>query len=203
MESLTELVHALVTLIEQMGTLGVFVMTFLESTFAPIPSEATMIPVGYLVHQGKMDYLAVLVASVGGTIGGSYFSYWLAQRLGRGLLLRYQRYLFISEEKLDRLEAFFARHGSISIFTGRLIPGLRHFISFPAGLARMPLKPFFFYTTLGGTIWMNVLIAVGYFIGQNKEAAAHYLPLIKLATLVCVGVLVAGYVLRARRKNKA
>lgn len=202
MELLSEALHWLVAFIEQMGIIGVFVMTFLESTFVPLPSEATMIPVGYLVHEGKMDYFAVLLASVGGTVAGAYFSYWLAVRLGRGLLLRYQRFLFITEEKLDTLEAFFTRHGSISIFTGRLIPGVRHFISFPAGLARMPLRPFFLYTTIGGAIWMNVLIAVGYFIGKNKEAAMHYMPMIKLATLACVIVLVVGYRLHHRRKAK-
>ncbi len=201
MELLSEALHWLVAFIEQMGVVGVFVMTFLESTFVPLPSEATMIPVGYLVHQGKMEYFSVMAASVGGTVAGSYFCYWLAQRLGRGVLLRYQRFLFITEEKLDKLEAFFAKHGAMAIFTGRLILGVRHFISFPAGLARMKLRPFFIYTALGGAIWMNILIAIGYFIGQNKEAAAQLVPMAKLGALALVAVMVLVYRIKLWRKE--
>ena len=168
------IVGLIVTFVKEFGYIGLFIMSFLESTFAPIPSEVTLIPAGYLVQQGEMNLWMVLFCCITGTLGGSYFNYWLACKVGRPLLLKYGRYCFINESKLAKAEAFFARHGSASIFTGRLVIGVRHFISFPAGLARMPLKPFFFYTFLGGAIWTCILVSLGYALGEHKEQVGHY-----------------------------
>jgi membrane protein DedA with SNARE-associated domain len=195
---LEQAIHWLVSVVDQLGVVGIFVMTFLESTFAPIPSEMTMIPAGYLVQQGKMNLIAVLIASITGTIGGACFNYWIAKHFGRSLFLRFGKYFFMTPQKLEKLEVFFAKHGAISMFTGRLIPGLRHYISFPAGLARMPFKPFLLYTALGGALWMVVLITLGYHIGKNQELVASYMPMIKLGIVAFVVVVVVGYVLRNR-----
>lgn len=197
-----QVIHWLVALVEHLGVIGIFIMTFLESTFVPIPSEVTMIPAGYLVQQGKMDLISVLIASIVGTVGGAYFNYWLAKRFGRGLFLRYGKYFFMTEEKLIKLEQFFYKHGAVSTFTGRLIPGVRHYISFPAGLAQMDLKKFVIYTALGGAIWMSVLLALGYYIGENQSLAAKYMPMIKLGILTVVTIIGVGYVLNARRRAK-
>ena len=185
-----------VEVVELLGYWGIFIATFLESTFIPLPSEVTVVPVGYLVSQGKMNLWLAFLCSLAGTLGGSYFSYWIADRYGRGLLLKYSRYFFIDAEKLDKVERYFASHGSISIFTGRLIPGLRHFISFPAGLAKMDLKLFFLYTGLGGGLWMAVLIAAGHFIGTNRELLHEYMPLITWGVFGSALLLVGFYVLR-------
>lgn len=197
-----QLMQWLVALVDQLGVAGIFIMTFLESTFVPIPSEMTMLPAGYLVHEGKMDLVSVLIASVMGTIGGAYFNYWLAKRFGRGLFLRYGKYFFMTPEKLAKLEVFFARHGAISTFTGRLIPGVRHYISFPAGLAQMNVRTFVIYTALGGLLWMSTLLAVGYHIGKNQALAMKYLPLIKLGIVGFVALLFLVYILRQLRKKK-
>lgn len=197
-------IHWLVALVDQLGIAGIFVMTFLESTFMPIPSEITMLPAGYLVQQGQMSLVGVLVASVCGTIGGAYFNYWIAKHFGRSLFLRYGKYFFMTPEKLEKLELFFARHGAISTFTGRLIPGVRHCISFPAGLARMDLKTFFIYTGLGGALWMSTLVGLGYYIGHNQELAVQYLPRIKLGIVLFIAVLFTVYLVRnARRKKRS
>ena len=196
-------VNWLVHIVETLGVWGIFVMTFLESTFMPIPSEITMIPAGYLVQQGKMDLVSVLVASIFGTIGGAYFNYWLARKYGRNLFLRYGKYLMMTPAKLTKLEQFFEKHGSISTFTGRLIPGIRHYISFPAGLAKMDLKKFFIYTGLGGAIWMSVLLALGYHIGENKELVTYYMPRIKGAVLVFLIAMFALYIWRHNKRKKA
>lgn len=193
-----EVIHWLVALVDQLGILGIFVMTFLESTFAPIPSEMTMIPAGYLVQQGKMDLVSVLIASILGTISGAYFNYWIARRFGRGLFLRYGKYFLMTPEKLAKLEKFFYSHGAISTFTGRLIPGIRHYISFPAGLAQMDRRKFLIYTATGGALWMSTLITLGYYIGSHQELAVTYMPRIKLGIAAFVLVVVAGYVLRHR-----
>ncbi len=192
----SQMLHWLVSVVDHLGILGIFVMTFLESTFVPIPSEMTMVPAGYLVHQGKMDLISVLVASICGTVGGAYFNYWLARRFGRALFLRYGKYLLMPAEKLAKLERFFYSHGAISTFTGRLIPGLRHYISFPAGLAQMDRRTFLIYTALGGALWVSVLVTLGYYIGANQALAMKYMMGIKLGIVSLVVLVVLGYVVR-------
>lgn len=189
METLHQFVTWLVDFVHHLGYIGIFIMTFIESTFVPIPAEVTMIPAGYLVQQGKMDLAMVLLASIVGTVGGAYFNYWLAKHYGRDLFIRYGKYLMMTPAKLEKLERFFAKHGVVSTFTGRLLPGIRHYISFPAGLARMDVRKFVIYTALGGAIWMTVLVLLGYYIGENEDLVMHYLPRIKLGLLA---VLVIG-----------
>jgi membrane protein DedA with SNARE-associated domain len=193
----------LVNFVHTLGYAGIFIMTFLESTFVPIPSEVTMVPAGYLVQKGEMHFLLVLLFSVLGTLAGSWFNYWIAKHYGRRFLLAYGKYLLFPPEKLTRMEDYFRSHGEISIFTGRLIPGLRHFISFPAGLSHMNLKKFCFYTGLGGGLWMLVLITIGYLIGDNKEMIHHYVPLITYAALALVGIAVFLYIRNHRKKHPA
>src|SRR5690242_4622913 len=131
-------------------------MTFLESTFVPIPAEFTMVPAGYLVHQGEMNAVLVMLSAITGTIGGSIANYYIAYHYGRKFLYHYGKYLFFNHERMEKLDKFFASHGEISTLTGRLVPGLRHFISFPAGLAHMNLRKFVTYTGVGGGIWMAI-----------------------------------------------
>jgi membrane protein DedA with SNARE-associated domain len=205
LDTLFELLHQfvawLVDFVHHLGYLGIFLMTFVESTFVPIPAEVTMIPAGYLVQQGKMELIPVLIAAILGTIGGAYFNYWLAKHYGRDLFIRYGKYLMMTPEKLDKLELFFYRHGAISTFTGRLIPGIRHYISFPAGLARMDLKKFVIYTALGGAIWMTVLVMLGYYIGENEELMMRYLPKAKIGMLVIILAAGGFYIWHHRRKK--
>lgn len=198
-----EFVHFIVNLVHDWGYFGILAMTFLESTFAPIPSEVTMIPAGYLVYQGKMNFLLVFLCSLVGTMGGSLFNYWLASSLGRIFFLRYGHYVFLPVEKLDKIEKYFAEHGEISTFTGRLIPGVRHVISFPAGLARMDLKKFCLYTFVGGSIWMMVLLGFGYFIGAKEEHVKHYFPIVTAVVVAAASALVAGYIWKKRRTKKS
>lgn len=203
MEWLHQAVEWLVGFVHELGYLGIFLMTFVESTFVPIPAEVTMIPAGYLVQQGHLKFAYVLAVSIAGTVGGAYFNYWLAKHYGRDLFIRYGKFFMMTDAKLAKLERFFAKHGAISTFTGRLLPGIRHYISFPAGLARMDVRKFFIYTALGGAIWMTVLVCLGYYIGENKELATKYLPMIKL---VILGLLFTGggwYVWRHYQRAKA
>ncbi len=192
-------VHWLVDFVHGFGYFGIFIMTFLESTFVPIPAEVTMIPAGYLAYQGKMHVGLVFFFSIIGTLAGSVANYMLAKHFGRRFLNRYGKYLFLKPEKLAKIDSYFRSHGEISIFTGRLIPGLRHFISFPAGLAHMDMKKFSLYTTLGGSIWMAVLIAIGYLIGDNEEMVHHYVPRVTYAALAVVFTMLGIYIWRHRR----
>jgi membrane protein DedA with SNARE-associated domain len=100
---------------------------------------------------------------------------------------------------LHKTDAFFARHGAISTFTGRLIPGIRHLISLPAGLCRMPLATFAFYTSVGAGLWSAILIVLGYFIGGNETMLRDHLHLLTIAILVFAGLTLAGYLFWQRR----
>ncbi len=196
-----QIAQFLVDFVHGFGYLGIFIMTFLESTFMPIPSEVTMVPAGYLVQQGQMSLFWVLFASISGTICGSVAMYFFAKHVGRRFLFAYGKYMFFGHDKMAKLDTFFASHGEISIFTARLIPGVRHVISFPAGLAHMNLKKFCAYTAAGGSIWMTTLVIVGYLIGGNKELIREYMPYVTSAAITAVVVLVSMYVLRKRMKG--
>lgn len=191
----------LVELVHSLGYAGLFVLTAMESMFFPIPSETTMIPAGYLVQQGKWNMAVVWVIGVTGTVFGSLLNYWIAYYMGRPFLARYGKYMFFPPERMVQMEEYFKVHGEISIFTSRFIPGVRHVISFPAGLARMHLGKFTALTALGGGIWMTTLMFVGYFIGDNKDLVKHYMPVITLLCIAGVVLIVAYYVWHRKKRE--
>lgn len=184
----------LVNFIGVLGYPGIFILMFLESSFFPFPSEVVMIPAGYLAYQGKMNLILVIVIGVIGSIAGAWFNYFLAEKLGRKLLLK-----FLREYYLKIVEDFFEEHGPISIFNGRLIPVIRQYISFPAGLAKMnPLK-FTIYTASGAGIWVTILVFLGYFIGQNEALIHRYLNEITILTLIAIFILTVGYIYKNKK----
>lgn len=180
---------------------GIVLLMAIESSFIPFPSEVVLIPAGYLAQQGVMNPLFVLIASLLGSLIGAFVNYGLALWVGRPFLERYGRYVLISPPTLHKTDRFFARHGAISTFTGRLIPGIRQLISIPAGLARMPLIPFALYTALGAGLWSLVLIALGYVIGDNAVLIREHLTLATSATLIGVALMLLIYVLWMRRRQ--
>jgi membrane protein DedA with SNARE-associated domain len=192
----------IVEFIYSLGYTGLFIATFLESTFVPIPSAATMIPAGYLVQQGQWSLTVVWIIAITGTISGSLANYALAYYLGRPFFERYGHYIMCGPERMRQVDEYFAKHGEISIFTSRLLPGVRHVISFPAGLAKMNLRNFTILTGLGGGLWMSILMCVGYFIGDNKSLVKLYMPYITVACFATVALMVFVYVQRYRRKRK-
>ena len=197
-----EIAQYLVDTIGSMGYLGIFLLMFLESTFFPFPSEIIMIPAGYLAYQGEMNLYIIVLVGILGSVLGALLNYYLAMYLGRKIILKYGKYFFIKEETLDKLDTFFTKHGEISTFTGRLIPGIRQLISLPAGLARMNIAKFSFFTALGAGIWVVVLVAIGYLVGSNQELISEYMKSATLIALVSVLVIVIFYVVRNRRRHK-
>ncbi len=198
-----ELAAWLVKFVHEFGYIGIFVMAFLESTFVPIPSEVTMIPAGFLIHEDKMNFWLVFFASLGGAVGGAIANYFIAYHYGRRFLYAFGKYMFFDHDKMEKLDKYFALHGEISTFTGRLIPGLRHVISFPAGLAHMDLKKFSLYTGVGGGLWMVTLILVGYLIGGNTAEVHKYMPYVTGVVLFSVSIMIVLYIRRYRRKKHA
>jgi len=194
---LNEIVNFLVSTIGQMGYIGIFALMFLESSFFPFPSEVVMIPAGYLAYQGEMSLSLVLLFGILGSLAGAWFNYLLASKFGRKFLSK-----IMSHEKVEKLEAFFENHGHISTFTGRLIPGIRQYISFPAGLAKMNALKFSIYTTLGAGIWASILTFLGYFLGANTELIHQYLKEITIITLVLVVIMIAIYVKVKKKQSR-
>jgi membrane protein DedA with SNARE-associated domain len=198
---LHDIIQYIVDTVGAWGYLGIFLMMALESSFFPFPSEVVMIPAGYLAYKGEMNIVLAILAGIGGSLAGALFNYWLAMKFGRPFILRYGKYVLFKEQSLQRMEDFFVRHGHISTFTGRLIPAVRQYISLPAGLARMNLAAFSFYTSLGAGIWVTILAVLGYTIGHNEAALRDNLKLITLITLGVVAVIVLLYVrLKLRKK---
>lgn len=196
-----EIAQLITDTIFEMGYLGIFLLMLIESSFIPFPSEIVLVPAGYLASKGDMDISLILVASLMGSIGGALINYFGALYVGRKFILRFGKYFFISQETLDKMERFFAKHGAISTFTGRLIPGIRQLISIPAGLSRMNLKIFILYTSLGALIWSIILVALGYIIGENQELINTYLSQIVTITLISVAMITALYIYRHNKKN--
>jgi membrane protein DedA with SNARE-associated domain len=200
MELLHHIVNWIVQTVGHWGYPGVVVMMFLESSFFPFPSEVVVAPAGYLAARGEMSLPLVILAGIAGSLAGALFNYWLAVMWGRPFFEKYGRYVLVSEKNLDKADRFFADHGHISTFVGRLLPGIRQYISLPAGLARMNLPLFAAFTGLGAGIWVIVLALLGYFIGNNQELMNQYLHQLILAIVGFAVILVAGYVLLKRRQ---
>ena len=184
-----DIVNFLVETIGSLGYFGIFFLMFLESTVFPIPSEVVMIPAGYLAYKGEMNIYIVILLGILGSLGGALFNYFFALKSGRTFLLKYGKYFFVSHESIEKTEKFFKNHGHISTFSGRLIPGLRHYISLPAGLAKMNLFVFCLYTSLGAAIWVTILTVLGYYLGDNQELIKEYLRYLIVGLLLTLGIL--------------
>lgn len=194
------LVNWLLETIGSMGYPGIFLLMAMESSVIPVPSELVMPPAGYLIHQGQMDWLPVILAGTFGSLAGAYANYFAAHYLGRPLILKYGRYVLIPPDKFERVESFFLRHGEISTFIGRLLPVVRHLISIPAGVAGMNHLKFSAYTILGAGIWCSILTWIGYAIGQNRELVVAWSHRALVWVLLACCGLIAVYVWRHRRR---
>ncbi len=200
---LSNIINFIVETIGDLGYFGIFILMFLESTVFPIPSEVVMIPAGYLAHKGEMNIYIVIFLGILGSLGGALFNYYFALKFGRKFLMKYGKYFLVSHESIEKTEKFFKNHGHISTFSGRLIPGLRHYISLPAGLARMNLFIFCLYTTLGATIWVIILTLLGYYIGDNEELVKEYLRYLIVGLLLCLTLLGIWYYKKIKKANFA
>ena len=177
--------------INQCSYLGIFTLMALESMIAPIPSELVMPFAGFLIFSGHFDPLTVMVASSLGSVVGSMLSYGMGT-LGEPVVVRYGRYLFLNPHHLEWTKKFFDRHGGKTIFFSRFIPVVRHLISIPAGLARMPLAPFVLYTAVGATLWNGFLTYLGVRLKENWRIVQQYTHILDFFV---VGALIglAGY----------
>ncbi len=178
----------------QWGYPGIVLLMALESSFFPFPSEIVIPPAAYLAATGKMNIAMVIICGISGSLIGAVFNYWLALKLGRPFFEKYGRYLLINLKSLEKADRFFERHGYISTFIGRLLPGIRQYISLPAGLARMNMPSFCLATAFGAGIWVVILAALGYLLGRNEKLIIHNLHWISLTIIILCAVLIFLYI---------
>jgi len=191
----------------KMGYTGIIVLMTIESSFIPFPSEIVIPPAAYLASKGEMNLVLVILAGVFGSIIGALINYFLAVWLGRALIYKLAdtklvHIMMIDREKIEKSEEYFNKYGNMSTFIGRLIPAVRQLISIPAGLARMDLKKFIFFTTLGAGIWNIILALLGYYFGENEALLHLYYEEIKIGIILLVLVAAMYFTLRYFYKKR-
>jgi membrane protein DedA with SNARE-associated domain len=184
----------------QWGYPGIVMLMSLESSFFPFPSEVVIPPAAYLAANGKMNLAMVIFWGTAGSLLGAIFNYWLALKFGRPFFEKHGRYLLVSRRSLEKADHFFERHGYISMFIGRLLPGIRQYISLPAGLTRMNLLSFCAATVLGAGIWVSVLAGMGYWFGRNEQLILQNLHWMSAALAIGCAVMVFFYWRRKKRQ---
>ena len=201
---LSEIFEQLFKLVQQitewLGYPGIFSLMLFENLLPPVPSEMVMPFAGSLVAEGKLTFLGVLLSGTLGAWAGAMILYYIGYRLGREplehWLCRYGKYLFISPQDLDKTLDLFQRHGNLTVFVARLIPGARSLISIPAGVNRMPLGSFVVLTILGTIVWNVTLISAGSYLGQNWQSVLGFIDTYENVLWAVLGVLLLIFLIR-------
>lgn len=190
-----------VTLMRTIGAPGVGVATALETVFPPVPSEIVLPLAGYTASQGHYGVVAAVLWATAGSLVGALVLYWLGALWGLPRICALaDRIPLLSGEDVERAVAWFGRHGRTAVLVGRLVPGVRSFVSIPAGVDRMPLPRFCLYTTAGSLLWNAALIGAGYELGAQWHRVEGYLG--SVGNVVWVALVVALVVLVARRVRR-
>jgi len=188
-------------LIDAFGVLGVALLMAVENLFPPIPSEIILPFTGFLVGRGEIGFLPALVASTAGSLSGALILYALGRWGGRNLILRYGRLLRVKEADLDRAEGWFDEYDEWVVLFGRMVPGVRSIVSIPAGMLRTPFVKFVLLTTAGSAAWNALLLAAGWYLGENWQQIEGIVGSVSTFVLVLVAVaLIAAAIWWWRRR---
>jgi len=201
---LEQFAQAVQDVVRDLGYPGLFALIVLESTMVPIPSLLVMPFAGFLASRGVFSLPVILAVNSAAALTGSSLSYWFGAAGGKPLLEKYGKWIFVSRKDLQKTEAYFAGKGRYTVFVARFLPVVRHIISIPAGIARMPLRSFLTQTFLGSTVWGGGLMVLGYVLGEQWEGIAKTAKRYDLAVAVVIVValvaLAIGFVVRRRRE---
>jgi membrane protein DedA with SNARE-associated domain len=192
-QSVSAVVSWIVVAISVVGYPGLMGMMAIESACIPLPSEVIMPFAGYLVSTGRFSLLGAATMGALGCNVGSTLAYVVAAKGGRPAVERWGHYLLLRATELDRAERFFARYGAVTVFTARLLPVVRTFIAFPAGLARMPMIPFQLYTFLGSWPWCLGLAYIGFVLGERWNSDPSFRAAFHDANAIIVIAIVAAF----------
>nr|WP_321465658.1 DedA family protein [uncultured Desulfobulbus sp.] len=196
---LTELIsHTAVRILDTAAYAGAFILMALESMIAPVPSEAVMPFVGFLVTDGKWNLWLALLATSLGSLAGSLLSYWMGYYGGKPLVLKVGKYLLLNRHDLELTERYFSkRQGVLTVFIARFIPVIRHFISIPAGMGKMRLLPFMVATLIGATLWNGFLLVLGMRLREHWTVVQKYSHQVDIV-IVVIAVIGLGWFARSR-----
>ena len=203
----SQITAQILSLFSSLDYLSVMILMAIESSFVPLPSEIVLPPAGWLVSIGELNLFGLIVVATIGSLIGALFNYYLARTLGRKIIYKLARspwakFFLINETKLQASEEYFRSHGKASTFIGRLVPGVRHLISIPAGLAKMNLLDFMAYTMAGAAIWSTVLLLLGYWFGANQAQIKNYYHLIAIIGGSLFLLFVIYLIIRTKRQPK-
>lgn len=197
---INNLANFVIQTISNTGYLGIFALMIAESALIPIPSEIIMPFSGYLVSTGKFNPILTIIAGSVGNLVGSLIAYTIGIKLGREVILKYGKYVLLKKSHLEWTESYFKKYGDRSTFVSRLLPAIRTYISLPAGIAKMNLKKFAFYTLIGSTIWSAMLTYVGVALGEEWVKIRHYSDYIN--GLVIIGIIIIVIIIIKKRIGK-
>jgi membrane protein DedA with SNARE-associated domain len=183
--------------------LTIALLMLIESTFLPLPSEVVIPFAAYKAGQGDLNVFIVVIMGTLGALSGSLINYTLAYYLGRPIVYKFAgskigKLFLLSEEKVKHAEDYFIKNGKTSTFIGRLVPGIRHLISIPAGLAKMNLRDFMVFTFIGAGIWNIILAVIGFYLYEIRDKIFPYVGHILLG----VGLIFVIYLIVKARINK-
>lgn len=197
--------HWVQGIVADLGYPGLFILILLESTLVPIPSELVMPFAGYMASTGAFSLVAVLIINSVAALCGSLICYAIGAKGGKPFIVKWGKFFFLKPKDLEKTEVFFQKHGKATILIGRFLPVVRHVISIPAGIAKMPIGSFALQTFIGSTIWGSLLICIGYYLGQNWEHVAKQFKRVDLIVgvliLLIVLVLAVRFMVRRRRER--
>lgn len=191
-------------IISSLGYFGIALLMLLENVFPPLPSEIIMPLAGFTVQQGKLSLPFAILAGTAGSVLGALLWYYVGrivseQRL-RQWIDKHGKWLTLSGQDIDKSKRWFGKHGGVVVFFGRVIPGIRTFISVPAGLEEMPWLPFLLYSTVGTLLWVGLLTYAGYVLGQNYQLVKKFLGPISVVVIVAI-IVAFGFWLRRRQRR--
>jgi membrane protein DedA with SNARE-associated domain len=202
-----DIINSVSNLIYNLGYLGIFTAALIETLFPIIPSELIFPLAGYVVHSQHLGIGQVIMFGFVGSLGstlGAIVIYFVALKLGRRIILKFGKYILITESKLEKSELWFKKYGKVAVLLGRLAPGVRELISIPAGLSRMNFIEFTLFTFIGSFVWSLSLTLVGYYLGsawdkfsQDSSKAFHVIALIIIISLVFI------FLYKFYKKNKS
>jgi len=195
--------EAITGIVGRLGVVGVGLLALLENVFPPIPSELVMPLAGFVSTRGEMSLVGAIVAGSLGALLGALGWYEVGRRVGKQRLERWidrhGRWLALECEDVERAAGWFERHGAAAVFFGRLIPGVRTFISVPAGFAEMGRAKFLLYSAVGTVVWTTALVMAGRLLGANYRRVEQF---VEPATWVVIGVIVLFPIVRAVRRKR-
>lgn len=197
------IVEHVVQIISAGGYPSLVALMAIESMILPLPSEAVMPFAGFLISEGKMTFTLAILFSTIGSIIGSLISYYIGQYGGNPLLKRFGKYVLLNEEHLMKTEKFFEKYGGRAVFLGRLIPVVRHFISIPAGMARMKMPFFLLYTIIGAAIWNGFLAYVGFILKNNWTTLEHYTKFLDIIIVIILIAVVVWFLYHRIKQKKS